>query len=101
MSDHGEEKAIEIARKAARQPYDRHDCFAAKNQARESKITLKVMLETVYPVGIRVIAKLGGHKVKVEISGHSHAEDGELSGFNVKTGAMRKFNFSLIQEVVI
>ncbi|WP_116865644.1 hypothetical protein [Pseudomonas syringae] len=101
MSDAAENKAIQIAIEASTTGFSRWDCDLAEEHVRAARAELKSALETVYPSGIRVIAELGGHKVKVEIISHHWAEQGELRGFNVKTGAVRKFHFSAIHGVVI
>lgn len=101
MSDAAERKAIQVAIKASVTGFSRWDCDLAKERIRAAKVELKEALETVYPPGIRVIAELGGHTVTVEIVSHWQAEEGELRGFNVKTGAIRKFHFESITGVVI
>ncbi|WP_178082612.1 MULTISPECIES: hypothetical protein [Pseudomonas] len=79
----------------------RQDVVDANNAIKEAQLSLIAVLKDVYPVGTRVKANLGRSMVTVEITGHSNSYwygAGDLTGFNVKTGSVRRFHFSAIQE---
>lgn len=66
-------------------------------QKRENhkQAALELMAEVAkeYPIGKIVIAEIGGHMMRIEITGHSTKVEKpeEIYGFNKKTKAKRKF----------
>lgn len=85
----------------SRYGYTKQDVIEANNAIKEAQLSLIAVLKDVYPVGAKVKAKLGRSLATIEITGHSNSYwygAGDLTGFNVKTGKVRSFHFSAIQE---
>lgn len=77
------------------------DIRAADEALTKAQILLMATLNSAYPVGREVTAKLGRATVKLKISQLATAywsRPGELIGDNVLTGKTRSFHYSAIIE---
>ena len=81
--------------------YTKQDAIDANNVIKEAQISLVAVLKDAYPVGSMVKAQLGRSIVSIEVTSHARAfwsEPGNITGFNTKTGSVRNFHFSQIQD---
>ncbi|MGO4801180.1 hypothetical protein ACEN2T_18020 [Pseudomonas sp. W22_MBD1_FP4] len=74
------------------------DVDQASKALREAQISLSLAVQLAYPVGVEVIAKIGGSKVTVKVGsyGSNWASPGDVCGVNVKTGKNRRFHYTSI-----
>lgn len=71
--------------KALEQAFERHESAAQD---------LCDMVKNYYPVGKVFSVKLGGHKLRLEVTSHSEmwwSRPGEITGKNIRTGKVRRF----------
>lgn len=73
------------------------DCAKA---LKEAEISLRIALQQAYPVGLPVVAELGGRQIVVSVTGHgTPSAPGDIRGVNMATGKARKFHYSAIRSV--
>jgi hypothetical protein len=66
----------------------------ATNKYEEAAQLLCEAVEEEYPVGTFLMAEMAGHKLELEVTGHSFAwwsRPGEMYGRNIKTSKDRSF----------
>jgi hypothetical protein len=71
----------------------------AKKKYEAACKALIAMVREVYPVGTRLMVRLGGCDIEVEVTGHSDSwwhSPGEIFGINIHTGKSRSFHASQI-----
>ncbi|WP_219096276.1 hypothetical protein [Pseudomonas sp. UMAB-40] len=75
-----------------------HDVQQAAAALREAQISLSLAIKQAYPLGTKIIAKIGERKLTVCVTGYgaNWSSPGVLIGDNVSTGKSRRFNHTAI-----
>lgn len=79
-----------------------HDVTQAAAALGEAQISLSIAIQQAYPVVSLVVAKIGGRKVTVRITGFgpNGSSPGDLIGNNIATGKRRRFHHAAILHAV-
>jgi hypothetical protein len=77
-----------------------HDVEQAAVALREAQISLSLAIKQAYPLGTKVIAKIGERKLTVCVTayGANWSSPGVLIGDNVATGKRRRFHHTAILQ---
>lgn len=80
--------------------YTLRELDEAGRALKEAEISLRLAVKAAYPVGIEVVARVGGRKIIVRVEGHgTPSAPGDVRGTNVATDKHRRFHYSAIIDV--